>query len=270
MAETQAGRLGTLFGWTGRRTLSIGEYVLNLTNFILRAFHDWAQRGRVFNRATLQTLIGQLIFTGVDALPLITFLGLAVGLSITSQIMSLGQALGSENDVATLLTNIVGVELSSLLTAIVLIGRSGSAIAVDLGSMKLRREMEGLELLGINVNEFFVAPRIIGAAVAQFTLAIYFAAIALFGGVFISGLLRSSSNLHQLKKMAENLPPDQVLVFALKNLLFGVIIAGTACYHGMRVKASPTELPQQTQRAIVNSLVLVFAADGILAVVAAR
>ncbi len=265
-AETHSGRLGGMFGWTGRRTLSVGAYILELTMFVLRAFREWAQRGRVFNRATLQTLYGQIIFTGVDALPVITFLGLAVGLSITSQMLKLAQALGSETDVAALLTNIVGLELSSLLTAIVLIGRSGSAIAVDLGSMKLRREIEGLELLGINVNEFFIAPRILGAAFAQFTLAVYFAAIALFGGVFINGLITSTSTVHQLKKLAEGIAPEDVAMFAFKNLLFGITIGATACYHGLKVRTSSTELPQQTQRAIVTSLVLVFAADGLLAV----
>src|SRR5690348_10092317 len=217
LVETHTGRIGGIVGWTGRRTLSVGVYVLNLTNFILRAFRDWARRDRVFNRATLQTLYGQIIFTGVDALPLITFLGLAVGLSITSQMLRLATALGSESDVATLLTNIVGAELSSILTAIVLIGRSGSAIAVDLGSMKLRGEVEGLELLGINVNEFFVTPRIIGAAVAQFTLAVYFAIIALFGGVFLTNLFSGVGGAHQLKKLAEAIGPEQVTVFAVKN-----------------------------------------------------
>lgn len=267
-AEMESSRIGGIFGWTGRSTLSVGGYLVDLINFIVRAFRDWAQRGRVFNRATLQNLYGQVIFTGVDALPLVTFLGLAVGLSITSQMLKLATALGSESDVANLLTNIVGVELSSILTAIVLIGRSGSAIVVDLGSMKLRREVEGLELLGINVNEFFVTPRIIGAAVAQFTLAVYFAVVALFGGVFLNDLFTPGSSTHQLGKLAEAIGPEQTILFMVKNLLFGIIIAGTACYHGLKVRTSFTELPQQTQRAIVTGLVLVFATDGIMAVVA--
>jgi phospholipid/cholesterol/gamma-HCH transport system permease protein len=267
MAEARAPRFGSPAGWTGRRLSNIGIYVVDLTVFVLRAFRDWARRDRVFNRATLQNVYGQVIFTGVDALPLVTFLALAVGLSITSQMLKLAQALGSESDVADLLTNIVGSELSSLLTAIILIGRSGSAIAVDLGGMNLRGEVEGLELLGINVNEFFVTPRIIGAAISQFVLAVWFAAIALFGGVFINSLISSGTSLHQLKRMAETVDPMLLALFVLKNLLFGVIIAGTACYHGFRVRNSPTELPQQTQRAIVTSLVLVFAADGLLAVV---
>jgi len=267
MAEARAPRFGSPVGWTGRRLTGIGIYVVDLTVFVLRAFRDWARRGRVFNRATLQNVYSQVIFTGLDALPLVTFLALAVGLSITSQMLKLAQALGSESDVADLLTNIVGSELSSLLTAIILIGRSGSAIAVDLGGMNLRGEVEGLELLGINVNEFFVTPRIIGAAISQFVLAVWFGAIALFGGVFISSLISSGTSLHQLKRMAETVDPSLLALFVLKNLLFGIIIASTACYHGFRVRNSPTELPQQTQRAIVTSLVLVFAADGLLAVV---
>ncbi|MGH8400162.1 MAG: ABC transporter permease, partial [Gammaproteobacteria bacterium] len=254
-------------GWTGRRTLSLGGYLLDLTTFIIDALRDWFGSGRLFNRATRQSLTSQLIFTGVDALPVVTLLALAVGFSITSQLLTLALALGSERDVGPMLINIVGMELSSLLTAIVLIGRSGSAIAVDTGYMKLHGEVEALELLGINVREFFVTPRIVGAAVAQVTLAVYFAGIALFGGVFLNGLIFQSVTAHQLKHLAEALQPTQVLVFMLKNLLFGIIIAGTACFHGLRVRNSPTELPQHTQRAIVTSLVLVFVVDGLLAVI---
>lgn len=267
VAEARTGRLSNTLGWTGRRTLLLGGYLLDLTSFILNALRDWFGDARLFNRATRQSLTSQIIFTGVDALPVITLLALAVGLSITSQLLMLAQALGSERDVAAMLTSIVGVELSSLLTAIVLIGRSGSAIAVDTGYMKLHGEVEALELLGINVQEFFVTPRIVGAAIAQVTLAVYFAAVALFGGVFLNGLLFHLETTHQLKHLAEALQPSQVAIFILKNLLFGIVIAGTACFHGLRVRSSPTELPQHTQRAIVTSLVLVFLMDGLLAVV---
>lgn len=268
MAEINNGRFVGTLGWTGRRSLSLGAYLLDLTAFILHAFRDWFGRGHIFNRATRQSLISQIIFTGVDALPVISLLALAVGFSITSQLLMLAQALGSEQDAASMLTGIIGVELSSLLTAIVLIGRSGSAIVVDTGYMQLHGEVEALELLGINIREFFVTPRILGAAISQVTLAVYFAAIALFGGVFLNGVLFHLQTTHQLRHLAEALHPSQVAIFILKNFLFGVIIAGTACFHGLAVRSSPTELPQQTQRSIVTSLVLVFIVDGLLAVIA--
>jgi len=267
MTDGDNGGVGTLLGWTGRRSLGGGAYLLDLTSFIINALRERGGYQHYFNRATLQTLFSQIIFTGIDALPVVTLLALAIGVSITSQILALGQTLGNEHGVQVMLTNVIGMELSPLLTAIVLIGRSGSAMTVDIGAMKLHGEVEGLVLLGINVNHFFVTPRILGTAVAQFTLAIYFAAIALFGGVLLDNLISSVQYTHQLGRLAAVLQPEQLIVFAFKNLLFGIVIAGTACFHGLRVRTSPTELPQQTQRAIVTSLVLVFFMDGLLAII---
>ncbi|HVC28675.1 MAG TPA: ABC transporter permease [Gammaproteobacteria bacterium] len=267
MADADSNVVSTLFGWTGRRSLRLGAYLLDLTSFILSAVRERGNQRRYFNRANINTLVTQIIFTGVDALPVITLLALAVAISITSQILDLGQALGSEHDVELLLTNIIGTELSPLLTAIVLIGRSGSAITVDMGLMQVRGEVQGLMLLGININHFFVTPRILGAAISQLALAIYFAAIALFGGVLLAGLVFSTQYVHEVTRLIAVLQPSQLVIFVLKNLLFGMIIAGTACFHGLRVSTSPTELPQQTQHAIVTSLVLVFLVDGLLAII---
>ena len=158
------------------------------------------------------------------------------------------------------------MQLGSLITAIVLIGRSGSAIVVDLGNMKLHREVEGLELLGIDINDLIVAPRLIGASVAQMSLSVFFAGIATFGGVAAAGLLFSGGYLRLIVPLMSAFTPAQIVVFLIKNLLFGLIIAGTAAFHALRVGVSPTEVPQETQRAIVNGLLLVFVLDGLFAV----
>src|SRR6185437_8754651 len=102
MAEARVAR-SSFIGWLGRGLIDLGMYIVDLTGFVLRAFRDWARRGRVLNRATLQNVYSQVIFTGLDALPLIIFLGLAVGLSITAQLPNLGQTIGSEQDVGALL-----------------------------------------------------------------------------------------------------------------------------------------------------------------------
>lgn len=267
MAEAESSVVSSFVGWTGRRTLRMGAYLLDLTSFIISALRERGDQRRYFNRANLDTLMTQIIFTGVDALPVVTLLAMAVGISITAQILDLGQALGSEHDVELMLAKIIGTELSPLLTAIIIIGRSGSAITVDMGLMQVRGEVEGLMLLGININHFFVAPRILGAAISQLALSIYFAAIALFGGVLLAGMIFSAQYSHEVMRLIAVVQPSQFVIFVLKNLLFGMIIAGTACFHGLRVHASPTELPQQTQRAIVTSLVLVFLVDGLLAII---
>jgi len=82
-------------------------------------------------------------------------------------------------------------------------------------------------LLGININHFFVTPRILGTAISQLTLAIYFAAIALFGGVLLAGLIFSTQYSLGVIRLIAVLHPSQFLIFVLKNLLFGMIIAAT-------------------------------------------
>lgn len=255
-----------LAGAIGRRITQSLLYVVDLTVFVLYAMRSWGGRRGLFNRASYQAVIAQMIFTGIDALLSVTLLGLAVGAGITAQLILLFQVVGTEADVVNVLTSVVALELAPLLTAIIVIGRTGSAVAVDLGNMKLHREVEGLTLLGIDVQDFFISPRLVGVGLSQLILAVYFAVIAVVSGVFFSALLVSFSYLKYLVAIPLAFDPVALLGFLVKNLLFGLIIGGSACYHGLRVGVSPTEVPQETQRAIVNSLVLIFLLDGMMAV----
>jgi phospholipid/cholesterol/gamma-HCH transport system permease protein len=255
-----------LAGAIGRRTIQSLLYVVDLVVFVLHAMRGWGGRRGLFNRASYHAVIAQMIFTGIDALPAVSLLGLAVGAGITAQLIMLIQVVGTETDVINVLTQVVALELAPLLTAIIVIGRTGSAIAVDLGNMKLHREVEGLTLLGIDVQDFFISPRLVGVGLSQLILAVYFAVIAVVSGVLFSALLMSFSHLKYLIAIPLAFDPVALIGFVIKNLMFGLIIGASACYHGLHVGISPTEVPQQTQRAIVNSLVLIFLLDGLMAV----
>ncbi len=248
----------TWLGAVGSWVLSFPRYLFELTLFIQRALNPW-QSGRLrLNPASLRTLVGQLIFSGVDALPVISLLALASGLAITAPALLTLQGIGDRSEVVELLVRLLVYELATLLTMVVLLVRTGSAIAVDLGGMKLRRELEALELLGININRFLVAPRLLGVALAQMVLSIYFALIALISGVVFLSLTQHAGYLSYLTDLALALHPYDLLVFMTKNLLFGLMIAAIACQHALRVEKSPTELPQQTQKALIHALSLIF------------
>lgn len=265
---TQApSRLHIISGMVGRQVLRLPNYLIDLTVFLIRALRDWRQASKLLNRATYSSLVGQVIFGGVDALPAITLLSLASGLGIVSQLIVTVQVFGETNDIVNVLTQVVALELGSLLTAIILIGRSGSAIAVDLANMKLNREIEGLELLGINVNHFFITPRLLGTTIAQMALAVYFSIISVISGILITGLFVSEGYFKFLAEIPLAFNPYDLLIFLFKNLAFGLLIGTVACYHGMRVRDSVTEIPQQAQRAIVNSLSIIFILDGLIALV---
>lgn len=255
-----------LCGFTGRRSIALLIYLVDTTSFMFDALLQWARRSRLINRASYRSLVTQLLFTGVDALPIVGILALASGLGITSQLLMQVDVIGSRTEVMQMLVQVVALELGSLLTAILLIGRSGSAITVDMGNMKLHREIEALELLGIHLGHFFVAPRILGTAIAQLCLSVYFSTIAVVGGIVYAGLFISPGYFSYLTELPLSFEPYDMLTFVIKNLLFGLIIGTIGCFHGLRVGDSPSELPQQTQQAIVNSIVLVFIIDGLIIV----
>ena len=257
-----------LFGLTGHFAMRILSYIFDLAAFIFKAFGGWYRQARLFDRRTYSSLVTQIIFTGVDALPTITLLGLITGFIVTFRLIAIFDAVGGTRNMIIILTELVGLELGPLIAAIILISRSGSAITVDIGNMKLHGEIEALELLGVNLDDLLTTPRMIGTAVSQLVLAVYFTIIALVGGIVISAILLSLDYLKYIGDLLDSLYPMMVVAFLFKNLLFGLVIGAISCFHGLLVDRSPTELPQQTQRAIIHSLLFVFVLDGLVATVA--
>jgi phospholipid/cholesterol/gamma-HCH transport system permease protein len=249
----------------GRQALRLPRYVLELTLFTLQALREWREQSSLRNRATYSSFVSQMIFTGIDALPPIILLSLASGVSITSMLLKNVQVFGTTTDIVKILTEVVALELGCLLTAVILVGRSGSAITIDLANMKLNREIEGLELLGINVNHFFITPRLLGTTLSQLVLAIFFSSLSVVSAIAFNATLYSTSYWNYLSELPLAFDPSDLLLFVVKNLLFGLIIGVTACYHALRVRHSITEIPQQSQRAIVNSLSIIFMLDGLFA-----
>jgi phospholipid/cholesterol/gamma-HCH transport system permease protein len=248
---------------TGRRTILSLRYVWKLAAFTWSVLTFWQGQdaGRGFNR---RAVVGQIIFSGIDALPTISIIAVALGLSVCAQFILLLQSVTSDKDLMHILSQTLVLELAPLLTAFILTGRSGSAIAVDLGNMNQRGEIQGLECLGIDTPRYFAFPRIVGLMFSQLCLAIYFSLIIMVVGVVFSAFLSSPANYKYLFILADSIALYDLMLFVVKNALFGLLIGAIACFHGFRVGASVTEVPQQTQIAIVNALVLVFVVDGLM------
>lgn len=255
----------TLTGWPGRRLIRSLIYVIDLAIFSSLALREWLRNNRLFESRSYQTVVQQIIFTGVDALPTITLLGLVTGFLFTFRLIEVVSSLGGAEETVGLLVTIIGLGIGPFIAAIILISRTGSAIVVDMGNMKLHGEIEGLEMLGININDLLVAPRIIGCAVSQLVVTVYFTLISLVTGIVLSGLFLGAGYYELLITMSSAFKPWMLLIFVGKNLLFGYMIATVACYNGLWVHGSPTEIPQRTTRAIVDCLVFVFIIDGLLA-----
>lgn len=209
----------------------------------------------------LRTIFGvvsaQIYFTGWQAIPLITVLALGAGGVVILQSSSNLNLLGGTEMIGKLLVMIIVRELGPLITALVVVARSGTAVASEVGNMRANREIEALESMGINPLSYIVFPRLVGGVISVISLAIYFILIAIFGGFLVTRMLHDIQLSFFAESLARAIAFEDVWLFLLKNLFSGMIIFVVSCYQGLSVQRSPTEVPIVTTQAVVKSIIYV-------------
>ena len=250
------------FDWLGHRCCLTFLYVIDLTYFLLRAFSIWRPHRNVINRAVYSVFLDQLILTGIKAVAIISFLAMFVGIVIASQLVFIMSSITGADDLITLLARLILSEMGPLVTGFVMIGRSCSAIVVDLGNKKIRGEITALEYLGIGVDDYFVVPRILSMLISQMVLALCFSAVMLFFGMLFSALIYDLSAQNSIQALLKLVSVSSLFSCMMKNFLFGLSIGTVACFHGLSVKDSPTQVSRQMQKAIATSMVFLLLIDG--------
>lgn len=208
-------------------------------------------------RTIFSVVSAQIYFTGWQALPLISILALGAGSLVILQGLSNLNLLGGMAMIGNLLVVIVVREVGPLMTALVVIARSGTAVASEVGNMRANREIEALESMGINPLSFIVFPRLIGGVVSVVCLSIYFTLIALLGGFLVTKMIHGIPFGFYADSLASAFAFEDVWLFLLKNIFSGLIIFSISCYQGLLVKRSPTDVPIMTTEAVVKSIIYV-------------
>lgn len=206
-------------------------------------------------------ILRQILFTGYEALPLISFLALAIGGLIILQGTNLLSNFGQGIWVHIVLVTVVVNELSGILTALVVVARSGTAISTELGNMKVRREIDLIESFGISPIGYLVVSRIIGVVVAMVVLVVYFNVIAILGGWLFSRIFNHLEFRAFMNDFLSILKLSHVVSSLIKSVVFGVIISSFSTYQGMSVRHASTEVPQRTIRAVVTSIFAIIVSD---------
>jgi len=250
------------FAWIGRHCIDTVLYIIDLTCFLTQTVSFWQPHRNIFNRALYLIVLDQLILIGINAIAIISLLALFMGVGVTSQLIFILQSLTGENDIFVILARLVLSEMGPLITGFILVGRSCSAIVVDLGNARKDGEIEPLEYMGIDMNDYFVAPRIVAMVVSQVALAFYFTAVMILSSVFFSAFLYDFSAQKSLTELLGMISLNGVLRFTLKNIYFGLIIGNIACFHGLLANNPSTLVSEQMQKAVVRSLVFLLMADG--------
>lgn len=249
-----------LFASLGRWALKKGSQFLATLRLLLETPGGLAG---LRNPSIRPVLLKQIYFSGFESAKVILVLALAIGTVIITQVMLL---VGSANASLTgkVLVWTVVRELGPLLTALIVIARSGAAIATELGTMKINGEIEVLRGLGISPIDYLATPRIVGGMLAVFALTVYFEAGAILGGLLVASLGWHLPFEQFSQGLYAALTLQDLLMSVLKSLCFGLFIAAACCQQGLAVGRSATMIPQAATLGVMHSLFLVFVLDGLL------
>lgn len=257
---------------TGRAAIAAAAYVLSIATLIGYAVKHLLRGRRHIPRVGQEVLKRQILFTGVEALPFVGLIALLTGGVVAVQSSLLSGAGGGEL-LGTLLVTVLVRELGPLIVAFIVIGRSGAAIAAELASMRVHRELDSLEAMGVDPFDYLVVPRLAGVVAALIGLSMAFVAMSLAAGwLILQGVVATPPPLGEyLAIIAAPMAGIDVAVLLAKTVVPGLIIAAIACHEGLAAAPSATDVPRAATRGVVRSLSAVFLWDaGITALVYLR
>lgn len=223
-----------------------------------------AFRIRSNRHVSSMVILRQILFTGYEALPLISFLALAIGGLVILQGTNLLTGFGQGLWVHIILVTVVVNELSGILTALVVVARSGTAISTELGNMRVRREIDLIESFGISPISYLVVSRVIGVVVAMVILVLYFNLVAVLGGWMFSRMFHQLDFRTFMSDFLSVLKISHLVAGFIKSVCFGLIISMVSTYQGMSVRSASTEVPQRTIKAVVTSIFAVILIDMVI------
>ncbi len=247
----------------GRRTIDALTFLGEVSLIVARAFRELPSFfGRGF-RPVARVLLKQVYFTGVQAWGVIVVLFFLIGALIIRQIISFAGVEGAPLT-GKVLVWIVVRELGPVLTAVIVIARSGTAIATELASMKINGEIDVLETMGIPAARYLILPRVLGAAAAVAVLALYAQVVAIAGG-FLYAAMGWGISLDQYNQgIIPFLTLREAGVSLFKSFAFGLILAAVCCRQGLSVEGGATQIPIAATKGVMRSLLLVFITDAII------
>jgi phospholipid/cholesterol/gamma-HCH transport system permease protein len=216
-----------------------------------------------------RVLILQVRFTALDAIPIIAGLALLIGALVIAQAHAQAVRFGASEALGKLLATIIVRELGPLFAAIIVVARSGTAIASELATSKVLGEVTALEALGVDPVQYMVLPRLAGCAISVAILAVYFDATAIVGGLFVTSWLAHLPPAEYLESLRLGMSAWDVSIVLIKGAFFGLGTAAVCCWAGLRAARTPAAIPQSVTRGVVYAMVYVFGVSALFTVLQA-
>jgi phospholipid/cholesterol/gamma-HCH transport system permease protein len=240
------------------------KYFIRLTGQLLL---DILKLTRHPSRGPWRDMSGHLYRIGATALPITALVGFLIGV-VLAYLMSLQlRQFGAD----AFIVNILGIslirELGPVLAAILIAGRSGSAITAQIGVMRVTEELDAMRVMGIAKGYRLVMPRAMALALAMPLLTVWTTLAALAGGMLAADLAMGVTPAYFFAVLPRAVQISNLFLALAKSVVFGLLIALIGCHYGLRVKPNTESLGQGTTASVVTSITMVILVDALFAVV---
>lgn len=260
-------------GWR-EKYLSLGAWVMRREEHILGALHlvgqlfiDLLRLLKDPRNGPWRDVSGNLYRIGATALPITALVGFLIGVVLAYLMAQQLRQFGAD----TFIVNILGValirELGPVLAAVLIAGRSGSAITAQIGVMRVTEELDAMKVMGIPRGFRLVLPRALALLIAMPLIAVWTTLAALLGGILASDIVVGLSPAYFVTALARAVQVSNLWLALGKSAVFGVMIALIACHYGLRVQPNTQSLGEGTTASVVTSITMVILVDALAAVV---
>ncbi|HXH54092.1 MAG TPA: MlaE family lipid ABC transporter permease subunit [Sphingomicrobium sp.] len=253
-------------GEIGEWIAESGRTLVGLLGFFGATLIGFANLARRPRRFRFNAVVQRFDVVGVRALGIIGLMSFLIGIVVGQQGAVQLQQFGAEVYTINLIGRITVRELGTLMTAIMVAGRSGSAFAAQLGTMKITEEIDAMRTIGVSPIEALVIPRMLAAVIMMPLLAFFAMMMSLLGGGLFVWLFLDIPPLTYIQRLQEVIPITDLWIGLIKAPVFGFIIALTGCFQGMQVKGDSEEVGLRTTTAVVQAIFLVIVLDAVFAV----
>jgi len=253
--------MSAILGYTGRRTLN-GLYAASLVCVLMVETINWMVVQPLLGRGLrVRSTVEHFVEFGVRSLPIVGMISFLVGVIMAMQSAYTLQQFGAEIFIA----NLVGIsalrELAPLMTAILITGRSGSAIAAEIGTMKVSEEIDALHVMGLNPTKFLVVPKFLAMVLAVPCVTVLAMAIMILGGFFIGVFVIGIDASSYYEQTARALVGKDLFTGLVKSIFFALVICWVGVYRGFQVEGGAEGVGKQTTSSVVTSIFLIIIVD---------
>ena len=250
----------------GRRLLSAWDHTKGLVQLVGQLLLDLMRLARHPQEGPWRDLSGHLYNIGATALPITALVGFLIGVVLAYLISQQLKQFGAD----AFIVNILGIslirELGPVLAAILIAGRSGSAITAQIGVMRVTEELDAMRVMGIAHGYRLVMPRALALSIVMPLISVWTSLAALLGGMIAAQAAMGITPEYFIRALPDAVNVSNLTLATSKSVVFGLLIALVACHFGLRVKPNTESLGQGTTASVVTSITVVILVDALFAV----